>query len=239
MASIKYTKYTNNINNSNYKKHNKSNQSNQSTINDYKSIIKNKTFMHKTKYPSYLFNFDNRLIEYHNGENLIEFNNTLFYKLETTLKNIIKENPDVENYYIICPVYVSKTTKQILDTQLTVTGKCHKNENEFETTIREIQEELGITTINGSNNILFNNTLKYGNKTESSFVIDISESKHFDPKQDMVVRGKDDNYKKIRVIVCGNIEKILEMYKNIYNRPESNDIETIKFVRIISLKEFI
>lgn len=204
-----------------------------------KNDNKTKTFIHITKFVSYLFNFDQQSVENYDSGTSIEFSNMLFHNLENTLKSVILSNPEIENFYVVCPVYISKTTKNILDTQLSVTGKSFKNENESVTMIREIQEELGITILNCEKNTYFKNTLKYGNKTETSFIVDISDSRHFNPKQDVITKGIDNKYKKIRVLVCGKIEKILEIYKNIINRPDSNDIETIKFLRFISLKEFL
>lgn len=196
-----------------------------------------KTFIHTTKFPSYLFNFDTQTIEQLFPNTEIELSLPSVICLKNSFEEINKKIQCFENYYVVCPVYVSKTTKKILDTQVTVTGKCHKNEIKFLATIREMQEELGITS---EIEKIFNYATKVSTtKTEEFFIADISNSRHFDPKQDKINLEKDDRSRKIHVVVYGKQENLLQIYTNVLNRPESNDIETIKFVRFLSLKEFL
>lgn len=195
------------------------------------------TFTHTTRFTSYLFHFDTKHMEHIQHGTQIVISKCSLSGLDNAYKTTLNNCFHEDNYYVVCPVYTSKSTKKMLDTQLSVTGKCYKNENDVLATIREIQEELGITT--NVNKVRRCGIKKTGLKIETSFVADVSDSRHFDPKYDIIPHGKDDKTKKIQVVVCGKIENLLNMYANVFNRPESNDLETIRFVRIMSLKEFI
>ncbi len=194
------------------------------------------TFSYTTKYVSYIFNFNTKQIDRVECGTIIEFSkcslNGLDMAYRETINNYIKYN-----YYIACPIYTSKRTKRMLDTQLSVTGKCYVNEDELFASIREIQEEIGITC--NIQKIKLCTSKNNGIKTETTFIADVSDSRHFDPKKDCVGKGYDDRKRKIQVVVCGKLDSLLNMYSKIFNRPESNDLETIKFVRFISLWEFV
>lgn len=205
------------------------------------------SFANSTKYKSYLFNFNTNIIESVKIGTFIKFSKCALHGLNNTYRKI-KCLYNEDEYYVVCPVYVSKKSNKILDTQLSVTGKCQLEENEICATVREIQEELGITTNPleiqlCSNTIVFDennkNNCKKKYRKESSFFVDISNSRPYDPKLDMFIRKKDNKQKKIQVVVFGKLNNILEMFEKVINRPDSHDIETIRFLRILSLKEFM
>lgn len=195
------------------------------------------TFTHTTRSVSYLFNFDTKQIERIDPCTQIEFSKCSSSGLHLAYSLILNKYTRLNNYYIACPIYVSKRTKRILDTQLSVTGKCHFAENDIAAASREIQEELGITCNLEKLNLC--STFSNGIKTESTFIADVSDSRGFDPKRDCIIRGHDDRTRKIQAVICGKLDSLLNMYAKIFNRPESNDLETIRYVRLVSLKEFI
>lgn len=204
----------------------------------FKSSKKKRTFYNTTKFLSYLFNFDTGRIEPVEAGTQIEFSKCSFYGLDDAYKEILKNHhQSSDKYYVVCPVYTSKSTKKMMDTQLSVTGKCHNNENEIAASVREIQEEIGITVnINKIKLCLAHNS---GKSVETTFITDITDCKHFDPKNDIIFNGTDDKLKKIQVILYGKIENLLKIFSNVFNRPESNDIETIRFIRFLSINEFV
>lgn len=217
------------------------------------------TFLHSTKNISYIFNFDSFTIETVKDGTVIKFSKCVLKGLADVYKNIIdkfdqsdQSNQDYQlsKYYVVCPVYTSKSTKNILDTQLSVTGKSKIKEPDHLAVIREVQEELGISVnpmkiehcyfSRGSYYDNNQNRKKYKKYiTESSYCVDISDSHPFNPKLDVVFKNDDDKLRKIQVVLYGKLENILNLYSKIFNRPDSNDIESIRFVRIISLEEFI
>lgn len=201
------------------------------------------TFFHTTKHKSFLFDFGTKKIEQINKLSTIEFSNCTLEGLQKTYEELvspISRMTNINDYYVVCPVYINKKTKLIRDTQLAVTGNCKTNEDELNGVIREIQEELGITC-NKSNAVLITSNCT-GRKLEQSFIINASNARYFDPKIDSSNENEnrgDDKSKKIQVVVCGKLTNLLNIYKNVINRPESNDIETIKFVRFVSILEFV
>lgn len=206
-------------------------------------------FAHTTKFSSYMFNFDTKQIEHVKHGTSIEFSKCSLNGLDSAYTNIInnlinnsKNAKSIENYYVVCPIYSSKSTKKMLDTQLAVTGKCYFNEKETFTAIREIQEELGISCNSNTIKLCVMSHSKMSNngiKTEATFTVDVSDSRHFDPKKDCVYKGHDDRTRRVQIVVWGKLDNLLNMYTKIFNRPESNDLETIRFVRIVSLLEFV
>jgi hypothetical protein len=198
---------------------------------------KKRTFNYTTRYVSFIFNFDTRQIKKIECGTQIEVSKCTLHGINNAYKTLTNNYLLTDEYYVVCPIYFSKSSKRMLDTQLSVTGKCQYGENEVFGTIREIQEELGITC--NINKIACCTSRNSTTKTETTFIADVTDGKYFDPKRDCVTKNRDDKTKRIQVVVYGKINNLLNMYSNILNRPESNDIETIRHIRILSLKEFI
>lgn len=187
---------------------------------------------------SYLFNFNTKKLEKYKSGIKVQFSNFVLSGIKSAYDNIKDNYEKFKNsYYVVCPVYSDNVTKKILDTQFSVTGTCFNNETELFATKREISEEIGVTVCNNSAIILVSNFFNQ-KRREYTFIADITNERAFDPKLDSVNDGKDDKSKKIQVIVIGEINNLKRIYSNVYNRPPSDDLETIKHLRFVSLKDF-
>lgn len=187
-------------------------------------------------YESYLFDFNNKTIERVFPETTIEFSNFALHGMRTTYEYIKKNYKHLINsYYVVCPVYCEH--KRLLDTQFSITGTCYKGEDEMLTAKREIAEEIGVTVFKqNSIQLMLNHTTP--KRTETSFLVDISKERAFDPKLDVISEGKDDKSRKIQVVIIGELNNLKRIYSTVYDRPPSDDLQTIRHVRFISLKEF-
>jgi len=204
--------------------------------NDLSLNSKLKNFMKKTTNLSFLFIFDTKeLREVPIGSTItcswfsLNNGNIIYNALHDLYKNQLNE------YYVVCPVYINKQTKEMLDCQLSITGKCHIKEHEKQAVIREIQEEIGITC-EQENVVKIETTSIY--RKEKLFMVNVTKSRKFDPNNDIVHTGNDDKHKKIQAVIYGKIYDLLKIYMDVFERPESDDIETIRYIRLISLAEF-
>lgn len=202
---------------------------------------KNKNpFRHMMKYKSYLHSFDTNKTEIINRNTEIEFSSfALFGLLDSyiTIKNNLSEK--IKEYYVVCPVYIDKESGKILDTQLAVTGTCYYNEDEYITVSREVSEEVGLFCDKSIiHQIVISENNNKTKRKECTFICDITNATYFDKNINIFTQGIDDKTKKIQVVLFGKIDNLLEIYKNVKNRPLSNDFDTIRYVRFISMKEF-
>jgi 8-oxo-dGTP pyrophosphatase MutT (NUDIX family) len=207
---------------------------------------------YELSYNSYLFNFNTNTTELLKPQT-VEFSSfalkglnmayqEIFHTYSSTLyKNKIcgyEIRGDIyQDYYVVCPVYSDKNTKILLDTQLAVTGTCYKGEDEILAIARELAEEIGITV---KKDKLIKITTFIGYKrTETTYITDVSSASAFNSKVDMISSGTDDKSRKVQAVVMGKLGDLIRLYSSVYDRPPSDDIQTIRHIRFISLKEFI
>lgn len=194
------------------------------------------TTKYQLRYKSYLYSFQAKQISLIH-QSSIEFSNFALHGLKIGYNKILSTYKKQKDIYVVCPVYCNANTGALLDTQLAITGTCYKDEPDDLATVREIAEEVGvIINKNMLEKIHDNITQK---RTEATYIIDISKSRAFDPKIDHFEMGQDDKSRKVQIILVGKFDDLVRLYSSVYNRPISDDYETIKHVRFLSLKEFI
>jgi len=217
---------------------------------------------HKTLHKSYLYNFaDREIID-------IKKSTTIMISSfgPTGLKqcyDFVSGKKIINEYYVMCPVYWSFDV--MMDTQLAVTGSCFINENKTDCVAREVAEELGVispqydglfeihsvvdslpvikSTSNYASNLVnpilkTTDSIKFIDVTYYSYVLDVSNGRAYDSKRDIFASGRDDKSKKIQVVVIGKLDKLLNIINCISDRPHSTDSDSIKSIRLLSLREF-
>lgn len=201
-------------------------------------ISKLKTSTQKLSYGSYLYSFDSNKLEYCHPDITVEFSGFGFKGIIEAY-DIIREKYIGSNYayYVVCPVYYDKKGGKILDTQFSITGTCHINEIDMFAVTREITEEIGITICN-KNSMQSIINISDQNRSVKTYFVDITNERAFDSKIDEIYSGKDDKSKKIQVVVIGEINSLKKIYSNVRDRPLSDDLASIRYVRFISIKEF-
>lgn len=102
----------------------------------------------------------------------------------------------------------------------------------FEITKQTENIELNDQLINQQNKSNFVDILY------QSYVLDASSGRPYDKIIDKFVIGTDDKSKKIQVVVVGKLSDLSRILKNIVDRPLSSDSESIRSIRLLSLKEF-
>lgn len=98
-------------------------------------------------------------------------------------------------------------------------------------------KETEITELNNKF-IKKENKSKFHDTMYHSYVLDASSGRPYNKITDKLSTGTDDKSKKIQVVVVGKLPDLLHILKNIVDRPPSSDSESIKSVRLLSLKEF-
>lgn len=104
----------------------------------------------------------------------------------------------------------------------------------------EITELTEITEITDLNDKLMKkqNESKVVDVLYQSYVLDASSGRPYDKKIDKFIIGTDNKSKKIQVVVVGKLSDLSRILKNIADRPHSSDSESIRSIRLLSLKEF-
>lgn len=196
------------------------------------------TSQQKLTYESYLFNFNSKQIEIVSSGTTVEFSNFALHNMQRAY-NYVKQHykKSYGNYYVVCPVYCDPKSGKLLDTQFSVTGTCYKGENEILAAKRELSEEIGVKIVKQSDIKLISEHIGQ-KRVETTYFTDISNARAFDAKLDIFSDGKDDKSKKIQIIVVGDLANLKRIYSTVYERPPSDDLQTIRHVRFISLKEF-
>ena len=198
------------------------------------------SFFHTLNHQSYLFEFTTRQITQIESGCKVEFSNFALSGLKESynfVKKKMSHNCKLKDCFVACPVYADPKTGQILDTQLAITGTCYKNEDYLPATLRELSEEIGIVLAN-PNKLRQIKSFSGPKRTEVSYIANISGARCFNSNVDRIISGTDDKTKKVQVVVYGTISDLLGLYENIHERPESDDLLTIRYVRFINLKEF-
>lgn len=207
---------------------------------------------YKLSYDSYLFNFNTKTTELLKPQT-VEISRFALKGLSGAYQEIFDaycftlykkricgyeiRGDTLQDYYVVCPVYSDKNTKKLLDTQLAVTGTCYKGEDEILAIARELAEEIGITV--KKDKFIKITSVTGSKRTETTYIADASSASAFNPKVDMISSGTDDKSRKVQAVVMGKLEDLIILYSNVYDRPPSDDLQTIRHVRFISLKEFI
>jgi len=195
--------------------------------NNFKYYLRNK---------SYIFDFETKNIKLIN-ETFIEISGFKLNGLKKAYTKILSKHGLCNDIYIVCPLYNDVTTNKLLDTQLSITGTCYVDENMMDTSIREVAEEIGI--IIDKDKVEEIETKTNINRSESTYIIDIQNSKSFDINKNNFECGVDDKSRKIQIIVYGKLNDLIKTYEKVNNRPLSKESDTIKHLRFIPLKEFI
>ena len=189
----------------------------------------------KFNYNSYIYNFYDPNLYLIKCGTSIEISSFGLYGLKKSYAYIKKYYENFKDLYILCPVYWHD--KYMKDTQLAVTGKCLNGESFAHGTQREITEELGIFVPTDSLNLI--STQQHDNSCiVHNYIANVNTSLPFNPNTNRFGVGYDNKYKKIQVVVFGNLYDIKKILENIKYRHYSNDGVKIKSIRIISLKEF-
>lgn len=199
------------------------------------------TFFNVLNHPSYLFEFDTRRTIRFDPDQKVEFSNFALNGLASSYRTIADSKKtfcghNFADCYIACPVYADPKTGKIQDTQLAVTGTCYKDEDYLKAITRELSEEIGIVA--QEQNVVKISSMTGQKRTEVSYIVNISGAKCFNSRIDSVSTGTDDKTKKVQIVVYGSIGDLLKLYTTVSERPDSDDLLTIKYVRFVSLKEF-
>lgn len=181
---------------------------------------------------------------YHNCKNIVYHknleNNQLYTKyninvstyIPKIIRNIINSIDNKYNkLYIICPFYNNLFNYQI---GITETGKV--GETTYETVIRGINEECGLSNIVWCYNNMY--TFKQNNK--EWFGVCINNNKCIYNPKNIINNNKDNPTNKTAAIIYNNIDNLLKTYNNVIKDDiKTDNISGLGFISIYDCKQIL
>lgn len=142
------------------------------------------------------------------------------------------ESESTEPIYILCPIYFDIAKDELHDTQIGITGSPYYREHTTTCAIREMNEEMGITCYKHNLNICSQT------KKNFIFVININNTLTSSYRYNKPYEGdKKESKKKVQILVYGTLKQIIDKISRINYRIYSRDFNTIRGLRILSLKD--
>ncbi len=186
----------------------------------------------------------NKRYIYYNCKNLVYHKNlqtnTLYTKhninvstyIPLIIKQMINSIPKKHNNnYIICPFY-----SNLYNYQLGITETSKLGESSYDTIVRGINEECGLTNITWYENYIYSN--RQGNKNWFGVCIN---NNNYDYEPNIIINNNNDNNNnKVGIIIYNCINNLLNKYKHVNsNDIQTDDISGLGFISIYDCKQII
>jgi hypothetical protein len=167
-------------------------------------------------------------------------NNNIYKKyninISTYIPLIIKKivnsiHNKYNNQYIICPFYSNLYNYQI---GITETGKC--GETDYDTIIRGINEECGLSNIVWTSD----NTYIHKQKTKNWFGVCVNNCNYKYNPQLIKNKCPDDLTNKVAIIIHNQIHQLLNVYNNIKKGDiHTDDITGLGLISVYDCKKIV
>lgn len=172
---------------------------------------------------------NNQIITYDISKKHIQFQNSILiskYILSTTPRAFLKlyktNIENLKNLYIMCIGYIAG------DYQIGFTGTTLYGEKLFNTLNREAQEEIGINILD------YEDYTQDNNEKNITFIIPIRKCNY----NQTIFDYSNDNSKQYKVggLIYGNYSDMIYSLNHLFERPDSEETQSITSLSLISFK---